>query len=259
MSELLLDNMVTYYHPLNEKIRVFLRVEYLWQEIDYFISQKNNASCLIVLQHLLSLLDIIERFDLRSEAIKYLDRLVEKFFKMRSQPNVDSDKVNEIIQDLGSLSKSLKITVGKTATVLSSNEWLNIIRQKMLLPGGLSGSDSPFLKHWQQFSVNQKIKQILAWREELSLLANAINQILFYIRETSISTEVTAEAGAYQKVIENQFEPQLLIITFPSDYNIYPEISGNRYRIAIRFLQSDLISKAIPYTHLVNFNLAVCW
>ena len=75
-------NSVSYNHPLNEKIRVFLRVEHLWQEITCLIQQENDTTCLICLQNILNLLDIIERFDLRSDAIKYLDRLIEKFYKI---------------------------------------------------------------------------------------------------------------------------------------------------------------------------------
>lgn len=252
-------NLITYYHPLNEKIRVFLRVEYLWNEIEFYIKQRTDQSCLICLQNLLSLLDVVERFDLRSEAIKYIDRLVERFSKMRVQPDVDVDKLNQIIEYLFSYSKNLKTNIGKTAASLSNNEWLNIIRQKMLLPGGLSGSDSPFLKHWQQFSIDYKIEQLINWQDQFSLIAIAINQILFYLRETSITSDIVSEAGIYQKIIENQFEPQLLSITVPKDYNVYPEISGNRYRIAIRFLQSDLISKASQYNQRVDFKLSVCW
>ncbi len=254
-------NYISYNHPLNEKIRVFLRIEHLWDEIEYFIKQENDATCLICLQNILSLLDIVERFDLRSEASKYLDKLVEKFQKIRIQPaeDIDRDKIDEIIQDLAITSRTLKTSIGKTASGLSSNEWLSTIRQKMLLPGGLSGSDSPFLKHWQQFSINQKINQLRLWQKEFAILVDAINKILFYIRKTSVVTEVRVENGVYQRMIDNQFEPQLLVIELPRRYNVYPEISGNRYRIAARFLQSDLINKAVQYTSQIDFRLAVCW
>ena len=252
---------ISYNHPLNEKIRVFLRIEHLWCEIEYFIKQESDATCLICLQNILSLLDIVERFDLRSEASKYLDKLVEKFQKIRIQPvdDIDRDKIDDIIQQLATASKSLKTSIGKTASGLSSNEWLSTIRQKMLLPGGLSGSDSPFLKHWQQFSITQKINQLRAWQKEFAILADAINKILFYIRKTSIVTEVSVDNGVYQRIIDNQFEPQLLVIELPKKYHVYPEISGNRYRISARFLQSDLISKAVQYTNQIDFRLAVCW
>jgi cell division protein ZapD len=189
--------------------------------------------------------------------------LTDKFFLIAeadlNQNNIDKDKLDETIQNLTSSSKKLKTTIGKTASALSSNEWLSNIRQKMLLPGGLSGSDSPFLKYWQQFTLAQKTRQLSTWQDEFFTLANAINKILFYLRKSATSTEVIASNGVYQQLIDNQTEPQLLVLEINKRYNVYPEVSGNRYRVAIRFLQSDLMSKAVQFTDKISFNLAVCW
>ena len=79
LDALLCDSYVKYEHPLNEKIRIFLRIEHIWHDLEYSIKQENDASCIIGLLNILSLLEINERFELRSEAIKYLDKLLVKW------------------------------------------------------------------------------------------------------------------------------------------------------------------------------------
>ena len=259
LDALLCDSYVKYEHPLNEKIRIFLRIEHIWHDLEYSIKQENDASCIIGLLNILSLLEINERFELRSEAIKYLDKLLVKFYKMQQQPNIDLEKLQVIIDQLISALNSLKSVMGRTAASLSSNEWLSTIRQKMLSPGGLCAADLPFLKYWQEFPLKHKIQQLSRWQEEFHPLVNAISKILFYIRKTTKTLELSSVNGSYQQLIDNQVEPQLISLEVPKIYKVYPEISGNRYRLSVRFLQTDLVNKSVVYSDDLDFKLSICW
>lgn len=253
------NDFVKYEHPLNEKIRIFLRMEYLWQELEKCLQMESDISCMYGLNFLLQLLEINDRFDLKSDAIKYTDKLIVKFHKLRNNPDADVEKIDEIITILKNSLVRMKSVVGKLSAGIGSNEWLSTIRQKVLLPGGTCPSDLPFLYYWQKFPLTLKVNQILEWREVFHPLVDSIKKVLFYTRQTSKVYEVSALNGNYQKMIDNQYEPQIIIVEVPAKLNIYPEISGNRYRIAIRFLQTDLESKATLFTEKVDFKLSVCW
>lgn len=253
------NKLVTYNHPLNEKVRVFLRIEYLWQQLETSLQLESDSNCMLALHNLLQLLEINERQDLKSEAIKYTDKLIVKFHKIRNQPDIDQDKVDEIIDDLTITLKKIKAIVGKLSSGLYSNEWLTTIRHRIQVPGALSPSDLPFLYYWQKFPLHQKVEQLSEWQHVFYPLAEAINKILFFTRKTSNFYDVTSLNGNYQKIIDTQFEPQLIIVNVPAKLNIYPEISGNRYRIAIRFLQTDLIHRPTLFDNKFDFNLGICW
>lgn len=253
------QSCIQYEHPLNEKIRVFLRAEYLWQELEYNLQMENNHNCVNALKNILQLLEINERIDLKSEAIKYIDKLIVKFNKILESPEVDVQRTKQIVDDLQVSLNRIRAIVGKLSASLYNNEWLATIRQKILLPGGTCQSDLPFLYYWQQFPLNQKVKQIVEWQQVFYPLIDVVNRVLFFIRQTSCHDEITCYDGTYQKIIETQFEPQLLTIEVPAKLKIYPEISGNRYRVAVRFLQTDLVSRATVYNDRVDFKLGICW
>lgn len=253
------NSFVKYEHPLNEKIRTFLRIEYIWQQLENSLQLENGANCISSLQNLLQLLEINERQDLKSETIKYTDKLIVKFHKIRNQTDVDADKVDDIIEDLAITLNKIKSVVGKLSAGLCSNEWLSMIRQKVLVPGALSPSDLPFLHYWQKFPLNQRLQQLADWQLAFEPLVQSIQKILYFTRKTSNIYEVSSLNGNYQKIMDTQFEPQLITVEIPAKLNTYPEISGNRSRIAIRFLQTDLIHKSVLFDNNFDFKLAVCW
>lgn len=250
---------VKYDHPLNEKIRMFLRIEHLWHDLDYNLQMLDNHNCVNALKNILQLLEINDRYDLKSEAIKYIDKLIVKFHKIIKKPDVDVERTTQIIDDLQVSLNRIRLIVGKLSASLYNNEWLTTIRQKLLLPGGTCPSDLPFFYYWQQFPLAQKAEQLIEWQQVFYPLIDVVNRVLFFIRQTSCYNDITCYNGTYQKIIESQFEPQLLTIEVPANLKTYPEISGNRYRVAIRFLQTDLVSKAVLYNNRVDFKLGICW
>lgn len=252
-------NFVAYEHPLHERIRTFMRVEYVWRQLEESLQLESDNNCIRAISSLLQLLEINERSDLKSEAIKSLDKLIVKFHKIHQQPDVDGIKVQEIIRKLDKSLVSLSSIVGKLGSSLNSNEWLSTIKQKMYVPGGYSPVDLPFLAYWLRLPIEVRINQLSVWQQEFYPLATAINNIMYFIRMTNATSNVQTVNGNYQKILETQFEPQLITVGVPSHYNVYPEISGNKHRISIRFLQTNLLHKAVLFDNKVDFNLSICW
>lgn len=250
---------ITYEHPLNEKIRIFLRIEYIWHQLEASMQLENDLNIITALTYLVELLDINERYDLKSEAIKQLDKLIVKFARIQSQPDIDQAKVYDIISKLESSLKDLQKVVGKLSSALYSNEWLTSIRQKMHVPGGFSPADLPYLAYWQTNSLHARVQQISEWKESFFPLIKSIKNILCYIRKTNSEYNLSCKNGSFQKIIDTQHQPQLILVDVPARYNIYPEVSGNKYRISIRFLQTDLVNKAVLFNRDVDFKLAICW
>ena len=253
------SSIVKYEHPLNEKIRILLRIEFLYNQLLTSLQMNRDASCIMALHNLLAMIELNERYDLKSESIKFLDKLIVKFHKIYKQPTVDSLKLEEIISDLNSSLNNIKYLVGKLGSSLSTNEWLTTIKKKTLLPGGLSSADLPFLHYWQKFPLDQKINQLRAWMDVFSPLFEAVTKILAYTRKTANTYHVAATNGSYHKILDTHFDPLLVVVEIPRSLNVYPEISGNHSRVTIRFLETDLVHRASLHEESVDFKLAICW
>ena len=90
-------------------------------------------------------------------------------------------------------------------------------------------------------------------------MIQSIKNILYYIRKTNSEYNLSCQHGSFQKITDTQHQPQLISVDVPARYNIYPEVSDNKYRISIRFLQTDLVNKATLFDNNIDFRLAICW
>ena len=66
--------MITYEYPLNERIRTLLRLEDLFDRVDFFISQDAPLDHQAALTSIFEILEVASRGDLKSDLLQELDR-----------------------------------------------------------------------------------------------------------------------------------------------------------------------------------------
>ena len=69
---------VLFEHPLNEKMRTWLRVEFLINQLDETTPLDKTVNALTFFRLISELLDIFERGDMRTELLKELERQQQK-------------------------------------------------------------------------------------------------------------------------------------------------------------------------------------
>ncbi|MDQ1227178.1 cell division FtsZ-interacting protein ZapD [Pantoea ananatis] len=69
-----MSTVVLFEHPLNEKMRTWLRVEFLIDQLHDIMPLENTATALTFFRLVGELLDIFERGDMRTELLKELER-----------------------------------------------------------------------------------------------------------------------------------------------------------------------------------------
>jgi hypothetical protein len=79
---------VTYEQPLAERMRTFLRLEFLAQQANHHSLQASTWSSRAAIGSLLEILTILGRGDIRSEVLKELERQVSQLAPFRSRPGV---------------------------------------------------------------------------------------------------------------------------------------------------------------------------
>jgi cell division protein ZapD len=136
-----LSDAIIYEFPLNERIRVFMRLEQLFQQIDHFMAGTSIWDSRAVISTLLDVLTLFSRNDLKSETLKELDRHAAVLTRMAHNQDIDQAKLDKVLTKLDKLSKELYAVPGKLGLSLMENELFKSISQRSTIPGGTCSFD----------------------------------------------------------------------------------------------------------------------
>ena len=95
-----MSDLILYEHPLNERIRVFLRLEHLFYQVSHFRIGNSMWDAEASVSALMEILTIVDRTDVRSELLKELDRYSQNFARLRESPGVDRDRLDQTLNEL---------------------------------------------------------------------------------------------------------------------------------------------------------------
>ena len=119
--------MISYEFPLNERIRTLLRMESLYQRVQFYLSKEHALEHHAALLSLFEILDVAGRADLKSDLIQELERQRQSLGALRANPAISEAALNQILGDIDRAAQSLQQTSGKTGQELRENEWLMAI------------------------------------------------------------------------------------------------------------------------------------
>lgn len=251
MSEVY-STTVLFEHPLNEKIRSWLRLEFLLQQLYQYLELSEITNALMFFRTLSDLLDVLERGDIRSEIIKKLDRQQQKLLQWEGVPGVDSARVNALRTDFKRCAATL-IAAPRLGQALRENRLIGIVRQRLSIPGGCCSFDLPVLHIWLHLPQLQRAAEVNNWLQTLDPLNAALSRILHIVRHSGQFKNQISLNGFFQ---DNADEGNLLRLRIPIEHQLYPQISGHKTRYAIRFLSLDSENGVVP-KHM-PFELACC-
>ena len=88
-------------------------------------------------------------------------------------------------------------------------------------------------------------------------ICEGISKLMWIIRESSEPIGTVATTGQYNHQIGKTSQISLIRV-FLEDTSVYPEISGGRHMIAIRFLQRDGEGSFLQTEENIEFKLSLC-
>ena len=249
--------MIVYEYPFNERIRTMLRLEDLYEKFCFFVSQDHPLQHHVALTTIYEMLEVAGRADLKSDLLQELERQKQTLIGFKSNPNVESSRLDAILADIEKTSGALIAMQGKTGQHIRDNEWLMSIRGRTIIPGGACEFDLPSYYAWQQASAEQRRADIMTWFAPLEPLFSAITIILRLLRESGRATQIVAIAGSFQQMLQGRTY-QMLRVALDERLGAIPEISANKYVLWIRFTSQggDLKPKAFDVD--VPFELTLC-
>ena len=98
---------IIYEHPLNERIRTVLRLEYLFNQASHYHKGASVWDSRMMISSLFDILDLFSRADLKTEIIKEVDRATANLNALMQNPAVDVDRLTTILKALKHISNNL--------------------------------------------------------------------------------------------------------------------------------------------------------
>lgn len=253
------ENTIIYEQPLNERIRTFLRLEFLFLRVDHALQKNTETHNRECIENLLDILSVFERSDLKQEIIKELERLLNNLSALENTPGVDRQALDSLLAELDQILDSLVVNKNSIGHSLRDNDFLYSIRQRSSIPGGTCDFDLPSYHFWLQHTDDEtRQQQLLNWFAEFSQVRKAIDTALSLIRQSTGFHNVVAEAGFYQHSLDSNHPNQLIRIQLPRTSPFYPEISGGKHRFTVRMMQFDLNRRSQQVEGNIDFSLSCC-
>ncbi len=232
--------VVVYEQPLNERVRTLLRLEMLFRRTRHSLARSTPWDSRAALEGLLEIMAITGRSDLRSEILKELERLAGVLGELASDPRVDQQRLARVLGEMEALVDVLRHGNGRFGDALKDNEFLAAVRQRVAIPGGTCGFDVPALQFWLEQPPELRRGDLEAWLAVFAPVETAAELILRLIRESAVPTRVVAEGGFFQRNLEGGRLCQMVRVGLPDGQGLYPEVSGGRHRVTVRFLEHDI-------------------
>jgi len=251
-------NMIIYEQPLNEIIRLCLRVEYLFRQVKHHLEVDTEWDSRVALGALLEILSVIDRPDLKSKLGQMLNQYVATFVQLEKVEKVDH-KILKVTLDR--LHKAINIVHSNQSRIgqeLRENEFLLSILQKHFTPAGTCPFNAPAYHLWLQQPANLRLKTLSLWLETLFPLYRIVELILQLTRDSASSEKHIAHGGFYQTNLDPTIFYQMISIEISEKERLYPEISVGRYRLTVHFFELSTKDRAHQTAHDVSFGLKCC-
>lgn len=249
-----------YEFPLNERMRNFMRLENFFSQINYFSHHNSVWDSQVSLLALIEVLNIVDRNDIRGEVIKELERNISVLNSFLDAPGISSTRLQQTLDDLDTALHDLQAISNKIGRSLREDDLLNSIRQRVAIASNINSFDVPGFYYWLHQPAKIRLEQVQKWLGELRPLENGIAILNDLLRNSATFNTQVAEAGFYQKNLNSQSVCQMIRIELPADATYFPETSGSKHRVSIRFLTYDNSSQQRPvqYNGNVEFEISCC-
>lgn len=248
-----MNTTITYEFPLNERIRVFIRLEQLFQQFTHFSAGATATDKRAALSVLQDIIMIFKRNDLKSEVLKELDRIAKALTITSNEQNVT------VLAELTLMSKKLYDIKGKIGAQVMQSDLFQSIAQRSTIPGGTCSFDLPEYHYWLEQDEDIRLKNLQQWSNPFDDIRVAIQFILDLIRNSNLSSQEVAAAGFFQIALDKNQSYQMLRVTIDKSIHCFTEISGGKHRCSVRFMLPSVDDvRPVQSTDNIPFTLTCC-
>ncbi len=208
-----MNELITYEQPLNEVIRVCLRLEQLFQQIDHQLPDSSQLGTRNLITYIINILHLLDRPDLKAKLAKELTHHLANLMRYNQSPDIDAEKLRGLTTQLEELSRALIDSSGKIGYRLRDTELLNTLRMHLASPGGGCSFDLPIFHYWLQQPTATRMATIQTWLSDFAQIRSAVTLLLDLVRKNVKIEQKTAVHGFHQELLDPQSNLRMLRIS----------------------------------------------
>ena len=251
-------SVILYEYPFNERIRTYLRLEHLFLRLSELMSRPDAIDHHFAITTMFEVMDVGARADLKSDVMKDLDKQKQILNAYRGNPAIAEGLLDKVIDQLERCFSELNAQPGKAGQSLTENDWLMSIRSRVGIPGGTCEFDLPAYFAWQHRDSASRQSDLQKWASTLGPLAESIQLLLKLLRDSGSPQKVIAVGGQFQQNLPQGRTFQLLRLSLNPEFNLIPEISGNRLMVSIRLMRHGEDDRLHTSSEDGAFELTLC-
>src|SRR5699024_9845259 len=94
-------------YPCNERVRIFLRVEHLFERLSFFAQGSEPLQHQVAVATLFDVLELTDRVDLRGMVLQDIERQRNAMQALREHPGVSAEALDAMVQNLQQVAEPL--------------------------------------------------------------------------------------------------------------------------------------------------------
>src|SRR6185437_5502591 len=157
------SQILVFEQPLNERMRTFLRLDFLYNQALYHNEVSSPWSSRAAVSSLIDILAITVRGDVRSDVLKELESQLTTLNEFQSNPGVDSQRLKTLTSNLARLRTDLMSAGSAFLQPLRDSEFLSAIKLRSGIPGGTCEFDLPDYTFWLAQPDEPRIRSFNQW------------------------------------------------------------------------------------------------
>jgi cell division protein ZapD len=249
--------VISYEYPLNERIRILLRLEDLFQRSTHFCRGDAAGDHHGALLTLFEILEVASRTDLKVDLCQELERQRQILVSFHNNPEISEDILSGTLYEIEQAASGLLAMTGKIGQYLRDNEWLMSIRSRAAIPGGASRFDLPSYHFWLNRDPAARRGDLEAWKKPMTPIQAGLDIVLRLLRASGQPEMVSARNGIFQMPMTGRTS-QMARIRVSMQEAVVPEISANKSAFNVRFMLPETIARPRLAERDLNFELTFC-
>ena len=153
-------SVIVYEYPFNERIRAYLRLEYLFDRLFFFAREGDFRQHQVAVTALFDLLDACERTDIKGALLQDLERQRLALGALRDHPAWPRTRSKACC---AKWRRSRKRCRRLARSASRCDEWLTSLRGRLSVAGGAIQVDMPSYYSWQHKPQAARCADLQAW------------------------------------------------------------------------------------------------
>lgn len=249
---------MTFEFPCNERIRSLLRIENLAKRCFDFTEQTTITDHTAALWSLFELFDLVGgRGDIKSELLQELERQRARLNQFAGKPGVSNEALEALLGRIAQIFNDLSAAQTRLGQHIPEHEWLQLVKGRFGIPGGICEFDVPSLHVWLHRPADMRQAMLHNWLGTLQPVFDGVDIVLRLLREGTQPDAYLATRGYFELSMDGR-QIQIIRVAVPKQPEVVAEISANKYVVSVRFRQPE------PSMHLktieqdIPFQLTLC-